>query len=63
MRHEAQNLISALAHAIAESNAPMKSSAEVVLSDASATFYRGDFTNAFNRAKSGFKYLRTGDQS
>ena len=62
MRHEAQNLINALAHAIAESNAPMKSSAEVVLSDASATFDRGDFTNALNRAKSGFKYLRAGER-
>jgi phage gpG-like protein len=61
MRHEAQNLINALAHAIAESNAPMRSSAEVVLSDASKTFDRGDFTNAFSRAKAGFKYLRTGE--
>lgn len=63
MRNEARNLINALAYAIAESNAPMRSSAEVVLSDASATFYRGDFTNAFKRAKSGFKFLRTGDQA
>lgn len=58
MRHEATNLIKALAIAIEESNAPMKSSAVVVLEDASKTFDRGDFENAFSRAKMGFKYLR-----
>lgn len=58
MRNESHNLIKALRIAIEESSAPMKSSAVVVLEDASKTFDRGDFENAFSRAKSGFKYLR-----